>query len=278
MLVQPFELPKEISIPSLAQQTDPIGTQLAPPMSSGTGSNPVDTVSRFLPPWLGSGDEGGEASGSIFGEIGQLLQQLGSLFSRLMGGGNPGANQQYFQSATGASVGDPHLSFNGNTWDNMASQPDLLRSNSFPGGYRVSTQTTAPGQNGVTYNERATITSNYAMTRVSLDKNGNTSIVQNGQEVQIAQGQTLQLGAGETVSRTPQGLQMTAQNDSGGTLTTTLTADGTEVNVACSGSNVDLGGTLVNGNVPTPTLAPTQPAQASYPPYPPFYDPFQMQP
>ena len=60
------------------------------------------------------------------------MQLVSDAFAALL---DPVRTEQYFQNASGGSVGDPHLSFNGKTWDNMGSQPDLLHSDSIPGGY-----------------------------------------------------------------------------------------------------------------------------------------------
>ena len=72
------------------------------------------------------------------------------------GAGTPGCGtspQTYYASANGSSTGDPHLAFsaNGNTakWDSMTGHGDLLDSNSFNGGFQLSTQTTTPSANGV---------------------------------------------------------------------------------------------------------------------------------
>lgn len=234
---------------------------------------PNDTIRRFMPPGLdpGYGTGGAPGGGSflngLLGQLGTLLQQLGQLLQFSIPGGSMlgglfggssgtsgcGNGEQYFQNATGSSIGDPHLSFNGTTWDSMANQPDLLHSDSFPGGYQVSTQATAPAQNGVTYNRSATVTSNYGMTSVSLDNAGNASILQGGAQVAIAAGQTIDLGNGQAVTRTQNGLQITANNGAGGQITTTLTINGQGVDVQNSAANVDLGGALVEGKTPLPS-------------------------
>jgi hypothetical protein len=222
-------------------------TAFEPPLALGG-----DGITRLIPPgpnapfgpsW-GSGNDGSLFGSSLFGQIGALLQQLGQLLQQFMSGNG----EHYFQNANGASTGDPHLSFNGSTWDNMQSQPNLLSSDSFPGGYRVSTQATPPNANGVTYNQSATITSNYGMTSVTLDKSGNATILQNGTSIPIQSGQTIDLGNGETVTRNQNGsLQIANVNGFGGTITTTLSLNANGVDVNSSASNVDLGGTLVNG-------------------------------
>ncbi|HTX59548.1 MAG TPA: hypothetical protein VMH02_07680, partial [Verrucomicrobiae bacterium] len=165
-------------------------------------------------------------------------------------------------------------SFNGSTWNSMNSQPDLLESNSIPGGYQVSTQVTAPNANGVTYNQSATIALNGGSTTISLNNQGQATIDQYGQNISISPGQSITLGNGESVTYTNGGaLQVVTGNGSGGQISTTLSCDGPGVNVAVSAQNVDLGGSLVNGSngtnpgppVVTPPIPPPQPY---YPPTP----------
>ncbi|MDQ2865028.1 MAG: hypothetical protein M3R51_02260 [Candidatus Eremiobacteraeota bacterium] len=257
MLVQPFERPGEAALPSLLQDANPLEGGFGS-STNATGSPMLDIVSRFTPPWMNGNNDPGNgnaaANSSPFCQIGQLLAQLVQMLQQFMQGGcgGPGSGQQYFQNATGSSTGDPHLSFDNNHWDNMTSQPNLLDSNSFGGGYRVSTQVTPPDQNGVTYNREATIAADYGMTQVSLDKSGSLTVLRDGENVALAPGQTLQLGDGETVARTQNGVTMTATNERGGSVTTTLTANGTGVDVQTSANNVDLGGALVSGNVAQP--------------------------
>ena len=169
--------------------------------------------------------------------------------------------EQYYASANGASQGDPHLSFNGNTWDNMTSQPNLLQSNSFQGGYNISTQVTPPSTRGISYNQSATISTNGGATTVSLNNQGQASIHVYGQNVPISPGQTVQLGNGENVTSNANGsLTVVAQNGSGGEITTTLTHSGQGVNVNVNARNVDLGGTLAIGEQMHPdALARPQP-------------------
>jgi hypothetical protein len=190
----------------------------------------------------------------------------GSSYPPGCGSGSPGCpqygNEQYYANATGASQGDPHLSFNGNTWDSMTSQPNLLQSNSFPGGYQISTQVTPPSANGITHNQSATIAMNGGATTVGLNNQGQASIQAYGQNVPISPGQTVQLGSGENVTCNANGsLTVVAQNGNGGQITTTLARSGQGVNVSVSAQNVDLGGTLANS---TPLQVDAQvPEQAS---------------
>jgi hypothetical protein len=238
-----------------------------------------DNISRFVPPWLNDGGEGMPYSGSgslqtVFGSLMGLLQQLMQTLQSLMGSGcngqygsagcppygnngscvpngngcQPYGKERFFQNATGSSEGDPHLSFNGAKWNNMASQPDLLNSSSFAGGFRISTQVTSPNDKGVTWNQSATVTLNNGATTVSMNDNGDASITSYGRSISIARGQTIQLGDGESVTDEQNGsLRVNAQNGAGGRIETTLTPEGKGVNVDVTAHDVDLGGTLVNG-------------------------------
>ena len=140
------------------------------------------------------------------------------------------------------------FSIHGAKWTNMASQPDLLNSNSFQGGFQISTQVTPQNSRGVTWNQSAAVSLNNGATTVSLNDKGDASITSYGQSISIARGQTLQLGDGEAVTCEQSGaLRITAQNGAGGRIETTLTPEGKGVNVDVTAHDVDLGGTLVNG-------------------------------
>ncbi|HVA27374.1 MAG TPA: hypothetical protein VNF68_04300 [Candidatus Baltobacteraceae bacterium] len=186
----------------------------------------------------------------MFGPLGGIGQFLMQMLSRLFGngGGNNGNDEEYFNNANGGSVGDPHLSFNGSTWNNMGSQPDLLNSDSFHGGYQLSTQTTPPNAQGVTYNQSATVSTNFGNTQVSLDNAGNATITQDGYSYPLQSGTCIDLGHGETVTRNQDGsLAIACTNRRGGEITTTMRDNGQGVDVTTSANNVDLGGALVNG-------------------------------
>jgi hypothetical protein len=130
----------------------------------------------------------------------------------------------------------------------MQSQPDLLNSDSFAGGYKISTQSTPPNGKGVTWNQSATVSLNDGATRISMNNDGQATITNYGQSIQISRGQTLQLGDGESVTCEENGsLRVCAQNGTGGRIDTTLTAQDHGVNVDVSAHDVDLGGALVNG-------------------------------
>ena len=274
MYVQPLDgslSPNSLASPAGNAEAENGAFQGTPAAATG------DNISRFVPPWLN--ERNGDASpayggygnsGSLQGLFGPLmgvLQQLMQMLQSLMGYGcnggcPPNGNERYFQNATGSSDGDPHLSFNGARWNNMESQPDLLDSNSFPGGFRISTQVTPPTAKGVTWNQSATVSLNDGATRISMNDNGEAAITSYGQSVSIAPGQTLQLGDGESVTYEQNGsLRVTAQNGFGGRIESTLTARGKGVNVDVTAHDVDLGGALVNGyeqrqTSPTPVHGP----------------------
>jgi hypothetical protein len=223
-----------------------------------------------IPP-TGGFNGGLSGMGGIVSQLLSIIQQLLSMVG--MGGafnglfGNPQSQQQYFQSANASSTGDPHLAFNGTNaggsnqqshFDSMIGHSDLLDSDSFAGGYKVSTAVTQPGANGVTYNQQATVTTGFGGTQVSLDRNGNATIAQNGQTISLANGQSVFLGNGETVTRNADGsLVVRDDNGTGGTIATTLTENGQGVDVNTQASNVDLGGDLVNQQMqPAPIAQP----------------------
>jgi hypothetical protein len=208
-----------------------------------------DTVSQWLPaPSPGSQTPPGlwDALQQLFGMLSQMFGQNGAT-----GTGTPG--EQFFNDAQASSLGDPHLSFsgtaNGSTeqshFDSMTGHGDLLSSDSFDGGYQLSTQTTAPSANGVTYNQNATVTTNYGNTSVTLDKNGTATLVQNGQATQIADGQRIPLGNGEFVQRGQDGsLTIYNHNRQGGSIETTMRLNGQGVDVSVQAHRVDLSGDL----------------------------------
>jgi hypothetical protein len=222
-----------------------------------SGSNGADTITSFMQQM-----QQAEQNSPLGGLMGMswpanalnMFAQMGSMLQQFFGSGNPnGGNpnygsEQYYASASGGSVGDPHLSFNGSTWNDMHSEPDLLHSDSIHGGYQLSTQTTTPNASGVTYNQSATVTSHNGATAVTLNNNGNATITQDGLTSNLSPGQTVNLG-NETVTQNQDGsLQITNTNQNGGQITTTMRQNGNGVDVNVSASNVDLGGAMVNGS------------------------------
>jgi hypothetical protein len=293
MYVQPLDGP--LGTNSLAAPT--VNAESGGAVFAGAASSAGDNITRFVPPSYSGGANAlpyGDGFGypsslqGLFGPLMGMLQQLMSALQSLMGygcngpysGGNcpPPGNERFFQNATGSSEGDPHLSFNGSKWNNMASQPNLLNSNSFAGGFRISTQTSPPNGRGVTWNQSATVSLNNGETTIGLNNQGDPTIRSFGQSLSIERGQTIGLGNGESVTYEQNGsLRICANNGEGGRIDTTLTAEGHGVNVDVTAHNVDLGGTLVNGferrrdpdpvpvdpipvdpfPVPTPILGPT---------------------
>jgi hypothetical protein len=285
MYVAPQERPfQSLTLGStlLGDPTQGLTGGLPSPLSALTQQG--DGIARMLPTIAseagavgGVGSPFGAAGGALGGlqpilnALAQMLQQLtgmltGSGGAATSGGTIPSGGEQQFDSATGSSVGDPHLSFGGTSetgattgghWDSMTGHSDLLESDSFSGGFQLSTTTTQPDSNGVTFNQQANVATNGGATNVSLDANGNATICNNGKEQTVANGQTIDLGNGETVARGADGsLQVTANDNSGGRITTTLRNSGPGVDVSVQANDVDLGGDLVNGsqNQPPPPM------------------------
>ncbi len=244
---------------------DPARWGAARPLTAPSSDAIRRTGPRYGLPPIGvppAGEFYGGASGmsGIVSQLVSIVQQLLSMIGMggLSGGifGNAQSAEQYFQTASGSSSGDPHLGFNGTTgsgsnqqsrFDSMSGHDDLLDSDSFAGGYQISTSVTQPAQSGVTFNKRATVSTNFGSTQVSLDKDGDATITQNGQSMSLANGQSLFLGNGETVTRNSDGsLVIRDENGMGGAITTTLTENGHGVDVRAQANDVELGGDLLN--------------------------------
>lgn len=211
--------------------------------------------------------------------------------------------EQFFSSASAASSGDPHDSFNGTTesgqtvgerWDSMISHPNLLVSDSFKGGFRISTVAGDQNAHGVTHNDAATVETNDGKTMITMNGDGSYQITDGGKQIALQAGQTKNLGNGESVTlNADNSLTIVEKNDSGGEITTTLTGKNGHVNVEAEAQNVDLGGFLVrhaenHGNsggtagspqnlpgLPGSAFAPSvaQPPLANYQPFQPYQPP-----
>lgn len=220
-----------------------------------------DAISPFGPP-AGPPPNEGFWSGMLQ-KIFALLSEILAALSGAGGNSQTGSGQTLFSSANGSSTGDPHLAFSGTDatghtaashFDSMTGHDDLLDSDSFAGGYRLSTDVTQPNQNGVTYNDSAAITTQDGQTSVRLDRSGRASYSVAGKSYDIANGQSVDLGAGETLARGTDGaLTITDDNGQGGRITTTLRDAGAGVDVSATAQNVDLGGDLV-ASQPVPVL------------------------
>ena len=231
------------------------GVYGAEPMQAPTFSPSTafggDSISTFSPNVFGNSDAS-DGAPSIFANLFAAMEQffggaangIGNWFS----GTTNDSSEQYFSTASGGSNGDPHISFNGTTWNDMQSEPDLLNSQSIRGGYQLSTQTTAPNAGGVTYNQSATVTTHAGRTAVTLDNNGTATITQDGATSTLAAGQTAQLGNEVVTCNANGSLQIVCRNNNGGQITTTMTQNGSGVDVNVSANNVDLGGAMVNGS------------------------------
>ncbi|MBV8727734.1 MAG: hypothetical protein JO233_08105, partial [Candidatus Eremiobacteraeota bacterium] len=216
----------------------------SPTLDSNPDSNSIGTSSS-MPAWNFDGvpalstptigaSQGADSTtfGSLgsafgFGGIGSIVQQLVGLLQRLLqmlsvndisqtssSTPSPTNPEEYFNQAAGNSQGDPHLSFNGldgdnhletSRFDSMTDHPNLLNSNSFRGGYQLSTKVGAPLSNGATFNQSATIATDFGRTKVSMNGDGSVSISRCGKQVPIANGQTVDLGHGESVTKNGDG-------------------------------------------------------------------------
>jgi hypothetical protein len=236
----------------------------------GPPSTPTSPFSSF------GGLYGGSSSGStglggfsgimngFMNVLSSALSSLGSLFGTgstttpTTGPTNGGSlPEAMYANATASSVGDPHDAFSGSTaqgqnvsqhWDDMNAHHDLLSSDSFAGGYRISTTATTPNANGVTYNASATIATDGGATAVTMNANGSYSVTENGQNVTLQQGTAVPVDATESVTLNADGsLTVADANATGGTLTTTLKSNGDGgVDVNARATNVDLGGYLAD--------------------------------
>lgn len=230
---------QQINVPPL----DDFGAGLAISGAAGTpyARTQTDRILQFTPPSLANGGQG--PMGIVQQLLAAIQQMLGSM------------GLTHFQTASASSTGDPHLAFDGTAadgssqqtrFDSMTGHHDLLDSDSFAGGYRIATQTTAPGANGVTFNRSARVSTQFGAAQVSLDKDGNATIREDGAQYALSAGQSYDLGNGETVSRNNDGsVIVTDDNGMGGHLTTTLSENGQGVDVRVQAQNVDLGGDLL---------------------------------
>jgi len=219
-----------------------------PPPPDIRGSRRGDRIRRSpFPNWPSAAGAGAGAN-AILSQLMTLLQQLLSAL------GGSGTAQPFFSNAQASSTGDPHLAFNGassagtqqSRYDSMDDHPDLLDSTSFRGGFQIGTSVTPPGANGVTWNRRAAVTTNFGGTQVSLDNQGHAIVLRNGKSTNLAAGQSMQLGRGETVTRSGDGSVVISDDDgSGGQVTTTLRDSGPGVDVTVDARGVLLGGDLV---------------------------------
>jgi hypothetical protein len=203
---------------------------------------------------------GARSDGSLGAMIGNIIAQLQRLVSGLAGEtAAQGGVQQQFSNLDVSSTGDPHLAAVGTRtgpgggtalnehYDSMTPHDDLVHTTGIDGGYRVSTTVTQPGANGVTANQSATVHANYGWDQVTMNRDGSFAISDDGEPVQLAAGSSVQLSGGETVARNQDGsLTVSAANAYGGTIATTLRANGGGVDVTTHAQNLAVGGDVVN--------------------------------
>jgi hypothetical protein len=244
-----------------------------------------DAVARpwWLAGANGGNGNGANAAGGLFGtsnasngSIAGLITGLLSLLQQLVGSflnqsqpttpGQPqvrpqnercaeGGSGQRFENVDVSSTGDPHLAAVGTRdggaaidahWDSMTSQNDLVHSTQIDGGYRVSTSVTQAGANGVTSNQSATVHANFDQDAVTMNRDGSFAVYDNGAEVRLGKGESAVLSGGETVSENQDGsLVVGARSATGGTIATTLRANGAGVDVTTHAHEIAVGGDAI---------------------------------
>jgi hypothetical protein len=241
---------------------------------NGTGAD-NGTVNRAgsLSGFFGYGNATNSSIGGILTGLVSLLQQLiGSLVNQGQSQGQnqlpnrpcaSNAGQRRFEDLDVSSTGDPHLAAVGTRegpgggaidahWDSMTSENDLVHSTQIDGGYRVSTTVTQPGANGVTWNQSATVHANFDQDAVTMNRDGSFEIFDNGQEVRLGKGESATLSGGETVSENQDGsLLVSARSATGGTISTTLRANGQGVDVTTHAHEIAMGGDAIAHANPT---------------------------
>ena len=239
-------------------------------------------VDGIEPPFWRVGRQATSAPPPAMGDLGGFIAQLQSWIAGMVESlqqtfarftrSTPDSPEQRFKNATLGSTGDPHLAIDGTVagadgtstttthhFDSMTAHTDLIHSNDFAGGYEVSTTVGTPDANGVTTNDSARITLNGGNDTVAMAKDGSFHITAGGQAYTLTPGQTMQLDGGETVTRNQDGsLTVADRTATGGSLATTLRAWNGGIDVAATGTDVDLGGDIVNGVAIQPEAAAAQ--------------------
>lgn len=278
----PFAAPPYDALPAATQWTQPFPLRRSPD-AIATCPLPPNYLNQTA--GIAGGSQAVLGGFPGLGMISQLIQQLIGVLQQFFGNQTP--PEPAYANATASSTGDPHLAFNGtqsngtaNTqrYDSMTSHPDLLDSDSFDGGFQISTVATPPAPNGTTMNKSATITSNYGRTSITMQNTGEAAITVSGQNVSIDLGQTLDLGNGETVTKNQDGsLTVININGEGGAINTMLKPTGAGVDVTSSAHNVDLSGDITRPAAP-PLIHPLQYQPPLLTPHTPPPAPYQPQP
>jgi hypothetical protein len=237
---------------------------------NGDGANPLGSL-------FGAANANGTIAGLLTGLVSLLQQLVGSFLNQSR---NQALNQrctqpqnqncaqggsgQRFEDVDVSSTGDPHLATVGTRedgggavdahWDSMTSQNDLVHSTQIDGGYRVSTAVTQAGANGVTSNQSATVHANFDQDAVTMTRDGSFAIYDNGAEVRLGKGESAVLSGGETVSENQDGsLIVGARSATGGTIATTLRANGAGVDVTTHAHDLAVGGDAIEYAYPAAT-------------------------
>jgi hypothetical protein len=219
----------------------------------------------FGVPFGGGMGSNGSIAGILTGLVSLLQQFVGSFLNQNPAQGAQqkqpcaaaGGQAQRFENVDVSSTGDPHLATIGTRegpgggavdahWDSMSSQKDLVHSTQIDGGYRVSTAVTQPGANGITWNQSATVHANFNQDAVTMNRDGSFAIYDNGNEVALGKGESAVLSGGETVSENQDGsLIVSARSANGGTIATTLRANGQGVDVTTHAHELAVGGDAI---------------------------------
>lgn len=181
------------------------------------------------------------------GMIANLISQLYSMIAQWVqyfGQPPSSPSEAFYRDAGASSSGDPHQAFNGTRADGATQNTDfesmvghqaLVDSDLFCGGYKISTNITAPKAKGVTLNQYATLSSNFGRSQISMDNTGALKILEDGCAVSINNGQTLDIGNGQTISKNADASATLINIDGqGGTIRTTLVAHEGGLNVSAS--------------------------------------------
>jgi hypothetical protein len=217
---------------------------------------------------------GGSGTSAILSSLISLLQQLVSALINGSGqaatanqggapGPLPGGAQQRFENVDVSSTGDPHIAEVGTRdgpggagavdarWDSMTAHDDLVHSNQIEGGYRVSTAVTAPDANGTTYNQSATVHTNFDQAAVTMNRDGSYSIFDDLHEIALGKGESATLSGGETVSANQDGSLTVSAKSGNGSIATTLRATGAGVDVTTHAHEIAVGGDAITHGAPT---------------------------
>lgn len=212
------------------------------PSDAGVGGGSASSIARLF--------------AAMLGEVTRLAAQLAQMFGFAVPGARGASGQTAFADATASSIGDPHESFAGtkaggehvtDAWDSMSAHHELLSSDSFAGGYRLSNTVTAPAASGVTMNAHIGVATDGGATNVGMNADGSYEVTSFGRHVDLAPGRAFRLSDDESVTlNADRSLKIDERNAAGGSITTTLHSNGAGgVDATTHAHDVDLGGYLV---------------------------------